>query len=1717
MGLLNLEFCEDGELALAAFDRLAAYGKGHVGVMLDVAAGEMLDIIVERGARRPDVVVLTAAADQLLAGAIERLHAGPIPAFVVVTDSEEAAAAVAAGADALIAKGHEAGGWVGDETSFVLLQRLLSQFQVPVWAYGGVGLHTIAACSVAGAAGAMLDSQLLLARESPLPAAVRDRIALMDGSETACLGSSFGCDFRIYIRPGLRVADELRKIDDQLTVEDLPAAEKAARWREAVRSLVGWHDPEGVALAVGQDAAMAQPLASRFKTVGGILSGLRESLDRHCAAAQAVQPLAEGGPLAVSHGTRYPIVQGPMTRVSDRAQFAEAVASAGALPFLALALMRAPEVRELLRETTDLMGDKPWGVGILGFVPAELRAEQMEVIRAFPPKFVLIAGGRPDQARALENDGIPTYLHVPSPGLLDMFLKDGARRFVFEGRECGGHTGPRTSFVLWESMVEVLLQAIAAGADASQFHVLFAGGIHDGLSAAMVSAVAAPLAEAGVRIGVLVGTAYLFTTEAVASGAITPGFQQVAVACERTALLESGPGQTTRCAPSPFVDDFEAERRRLMQEGLSPEELKNALEMLNIGRLRIASKGVDHNPAHDADPSLPRLVQVDPEQQWARGMYMIGQVANLRDRTCTLAELHRDIALGSVERLRQAVVVTVSREPEAPPAAAVAIVGMGCIMPGATDLRTFWDNILNKVDAITEIPESRWDWRRYYDPDRAAPDKTYSRWGGFVPDVPFDPVEFGMPPSSVPSIEPFQLLALLTVRAALRDAGYADRSFPRERTSVVLGAGGGGGDLTCGYITRTSLPTLFGAEGAREIAAKLDGQLPEWTEDSFAGLLMNVAAGRVANRFDFGGTNYTVDAACASSLAAVYLAVRDLENRTSDMVVVGGIDALENPFTFLCFSKTQAHSPTGRCRTFDANADGIAISEGFGAVVLKRLEDAERDGDRIYGVIRGVGGASDGRDRSLTAPRPEGQIRALRRAYAQARFEPASVGLIEAHGTGTVAGDQAEIQALTTFFDESGASTQACAVGSVKSMVGHTKATAGVAGLIKVALALYHKVLPATLGVTEPNPRANFPASPFYVNSETRPWLQPSGEPRRAGVSSFGFGGTDFHVAVEEYTGEFVPRSEPVVDAWPAELCLWRGTPEAILDDVRLLSDRLSAGARPPLADLAFTLASRTSQAPAGATLAIAAESVDDLAGKLPLAIEAIQGGAERLHLPQGVHYSRSPFAEQGKVAFLFPGQGSQYVNMLRDLAVALPESREAFEVADSVLLDKLGRPLSSWIFPVPCFSAEEAQQLEAQLTATDIAQPALGAAGLAMLRVLRDFGVAPEMAAGHSYGEFVALCAAGCFDEAVLFELSEARGRFIVEGAAGGEAGTMAAVDAPREALLELPSEINVTIANLNAPRQTVISGSHAAVAQAIEWCERRDLRARRLNVACAFHSPLVAPAQRRLAEMLGQVAFSAPRLPVYSNTTGQAYPSSPAAIASMLSDHLVQPVEFVREIEQMYHDGARVFVEVGPRNTLTSLASRILGDRPHVGVPLDQPGRPGLVQLVHGLASLASEGVAVDLARLFEHRTVSRLDLAGLDERTGRPVYSPTTWLVNGGGARPASRPQSIRNTWRVVVLEEGEEVRAAGAEPVAANGQPALPVQAGGEVLAQFELVMQQFLETQRAVMTQYLAGGTAAPLNTAAASAAPVQPVQPAIVSQPAAVEPPVEPVPEKPAP
>jgi 3-oxoacyl-(acyl-carrier-protein) synthase len=521
---------------------------------------------------------------------------------------------------------------------------------------------------------------------------------------------------------------------------------------------------------------------------------------------------------------------------------------------------------------------------------------------------------------------------------------------------------------------------------------------------------------------VLVGTAYLFTEEAVAAGAIVPRYQQEALRCQDTVLLQTGPGHAIRCVPTPYAESFEQEKRRLLSEGRTPNEMREALEALNVGRLRIASKGIDRPAGESTGPS--RFVHVEEEDQFRRGMYMIGQAASLRRRVIRMTELHHDICTGGSRFLQVLAANADAPQPRQRPSD-VAIIGMACFLPGANDVRSYWENILHRVDAVTEVPLDHWDWRLYYDSNPKTRDKICSKWGGFLADMPFDSLLFGMPPNSLTSIEPVQVYALEAVRRALADAGYAERPFDRERTAVILGAGGGAAQLAISYSFRSYLPMLATVPGLKDSAAdilrKAETLLPEWTEDSFPGILVNVIAGRVANRFNFGGPNYAIDAACGSSLAALHAGVRELEVGTSDVAVVLGADKVQNPYTYLAFSKTHAISPRGRCSTFDEVADGIVISEGVVAVILKRLADAERDGDRIYALIKGVGASSDGKDKGLTAPRPEGQMRALRRAYAKANVSPARVEFVEAHGTGTVVGDQTEATSLGHILRESGA------------------------------------------------------------------------------------------------------------------------------------------------------------------------------------------------------------------------------------------------------------------------------------------------------------------------------------------------------------------------------------------------------------------------------------------------------------------------------------------------------------------------------------------------------------------------------------------------------------------------------------------------------------------------------------------------------------------------
>ncbi len=947
-----LDLGSDREAARTALAEATEWWRGPLAVRVGAACS----ITPDELPASISLVVLAADASWTIAEA-----AGSERTVMVEVGSADAAhAAVAAGARSLLARGSESG-VSGSASAFVLLQQLMAADleSVEIWLAGGIGPHTAAAAVAGGATGVVLDSQLALARECELPREVAAAVRAMDGTETVRIGGH-----RIYVRP-----DVTRPTADGL-------AEKLGR------SLA--------ALPVGEDGALARPLATKHVTAGGIVAAVAASIESSIRAA--------------SEGSSTPrVVQGPMTRVSDQAAFARAVAAEGGLPFLALALMTGEDARALLVETAELLGDLPWGVGILGFVPDEVRAAQLEAVHEIRPRYALIAGGRPAQAAPLEAAGITTFLHVPSPALLDRFLAEGARRFVFEGSECGGHVGPRASFPLWDAQIRHLLAYGSANDCLAELDVLFAGGIHDARSAAMVAAAAAPITAAGGRAGVLMGTAYLFTTEAVSAGAIGPAFQRAAIACEDTVLLETAPGHATRCAPTAFVETFAETRDRMLADGTPRDQVWAELEKLNVGRLRIASKGIRREGNV--------LIPVDENTQARDGMVMIGDVARLRSSVTSVAALHAEVTTGAASFL-----TTRAAELDLAPVADrtsgldIAVVGMAGVFPQAGDLAEFWAHTLANHDAITEVPAERWDPATYYEGDGGT--GSTSKWGGFLPDVPFDALAYGIPPQALASIEPVQLLSLEVAARALRDAGYATspgtanaagREFDRERTGVIFGAEPGT-DLSAAYSFRALYPQLHG-----EMPAELDAQLPKLTEDSFPGALANVISGRIANRLDLGGANYTVDAACASALAALEVACMQLRAGAADMVLAGGADIHNGIQDYLQFASVGALSKTGHCKPFAADADGIALGEGVATIVLKRLADAERDGDRVYAVISGIGSSSDGKSLGLTAPRPEGQRRALERAYAQAGVSPADVGLVEAHGTGTVVGDRTEL------------------------------------------------------------------------------------------------------------------------------------------------------------------------------------------------------------------------------------------------------------------------------------------------------------------------------------------------------------------------------------------------------------------------------------------------------------------------------------------------------------------------------------------------------------------------------------------------------------------------------------------------------------------------------------------------------------------------------------
>ena len=869
----------------------------------------------------------------------------------------------------------------------------------------------------------------------------------------------------------------------------------------------------------------------------------------------------------------------------------------------------------------------------------------------------------------------------------------------------------------------------------------------------------------------------------------------------------------------------------------------------------------------------------------------------------------------------------------------VAIVGMASLFPQSRNLQEYWQKIVSKEDCITDVPPSRWNVDDYYDPDPTTPDKTYCKRGGFIPEIDFNPMEFGIPPNQLEVTDISQLLGLAIAKEALKDAGYGAKPFDNEHTGVILGVALAR-QLSMPLAARLQYPVWekalrssgVGEADIETIINKIKKSYIEWEPNAFPGMLANVVSGRIANRFDLGGMNCVVDAACASSFGALSMAISELTSGRANMMLTGGVDTDNSILAYMCFSKTPAVSRSETTKPFDVESDGMMLGEGVGMLVLKRLADAERDKDRIYAVIKGVGTSSDGRHKSIYAPRPEGQMKALRRAYEEAGFEPTTVGAIEAHGTGTMAGDPAEFAALKGVFSENSDGKQ-IALGSVKSQIGHTKAAAGAASLIKTALALHHKILPPTINVTKPHPKLEIEDSPFYLNTETRPWLRSASTPRRAGVSSFGFGGTNYHIVLEEHNSE--PQNEYRLHNTPHAILLDAPTPEKLLDRCQDILQRLQSVGTGYFTELVES--SKTKLIPIDAArLGLVAASVEEAIDKLQKAIATLQKSkSSHWEHPLGIFYRQTGMATEGKVVALFSGQGSQYLEMGRELVMNFPALRKTYSQVDSLWEEEGLEPISKAVFPAPVFDEAEKQQQTAALQQTEISQSAIAAFSTGLYEILQQAGFKPDFVAGHSFGELTALWAAGVLSDEDYFSLVKARGLAM---ASSSDTGAMLAVRGDVKEIRSIVAEFEqVAIANWNSPQQLVLAGDKTEIVRVQELLEKQGYSAVMLPVDSAFHTPLVSHAQAPFAKAVAAVTFKSPQIPVFTNVSGNPYPDRPQDCQQILTKHLLSQVLFQEEIENIYAAGGTCFVEFGPRSILTHLVKEILSDRPHLAVALN------------------------------------------------------------------------------------------------------------------------------------------------------------------------------------
>ncbi|MFO0907748.1 MAG: beta-ketoacyl synthase N-terminal-like domain-containing protein [Isosphaeraceae bacterium] len=935
----------------------------------------------------------------------------------------------------------------------------------------------------------------------------------------------------------------------------------------------------------------------------------------------------------------------------------------------------------------------------------------------------------------------------------------------------------------------------------------------------------------------------------------------------------------------------------------------------------------------------------------------------------------------------------------------VAIVGMACRFPQADDLVEFWRNILDARDCTSDVPPSRWNPDDFVHPGIPVQEQIACRRGGFLREpLMLDAAGLGVMPTAVDGSEPEQLLVLDAARAALADAGLPQGPNDGRRVDVVVGRGN--------YFNRGNLTRLQHGRILAQTVQLLRSLHPDWTEDevallrselkaslppfesgTIAGQITNGTAGRVADRLNLTGASYVVDAASGSALVAVELAARSLSAGRTDLALVGSVYIAVDVDFYQIFSRLGVLSRRGRARPFDAGADGLVPGEGVGVLVLKRLTDAERDGDRVYAVVKSVGVASDGRASGLAAPSARGHVRAMRRAYRQARIDPGSIRLVEAHGLGVAASDREELRALRAVFHDVPGDRRS--VGAVSSLIGHAMPAAGMAGLIKAALSLHHRVLPPSAKLDRPHRLLASAGERLAWNTEARPWIHGGLEtPRRAAVNAFGFAGVNTHLILEEHARSADSDRPGCMVEWDSEAILLGADDRAgVIHVARALLDWLETGTNRhvPLKDLAATL--NTGQGRFTSRLGMVVSSTTDLMDRLRWVITRLSDPVcESIRDGRGTYYWSEPLAARdGGVAFVFPGEGAQYPGMLADLCPHFPEVRLAFDNADRIAVESqhTSKPSHS------LFGVEDGDQTGLWSIGTAVNVILSAHWGLKIL--LDRLGIRPDVVVGHSSGEILALAAAGVLQsgrslEAQLGQMATCFEQFERTGQIAS--ARLLAVAASRERVEALLAEQpDVVVAMDNCPHQVVVAGDVDKVDRLAVRLRDEGIVSEVLPFDRAYHTPRFTSSLGPMREFYQGLGLKIPGIPVYSCATQGPMPREVEAIRALAVEQWIRPVEFAATIEQMYRDGVRVFIEVGARGNLTGCIDDILRTRRHFAVSVNVPRRSGVTQLNHLVAALYAQGLPVQADLLYARRRPQLVDL-GRD----RPVPRPTCQLPLG-----------------------------------------------------------------------------------------------------------------------